>query len=106
MVVFCTIWPAFALIVMSMTVRMPYYKEPIKFYDDLIRWIKDENEELKDIDTNKILYTASEDRIVRICVANKILLEKHRVYDIYSSYSSHASGGYNYKTATDWTNYK
>ena len=75
--IFCVLWPSFAIIGMSTSSRLPYQKEPKQFYLDIIPWIKDEARAIKDIDGKKILLTTEEDRLRRLCVFNKIVLEQH-----------------------------
>lgn len=90
--IFCVLWPAFAILGMSTSSRLPFDKEPKQFYLSFIPWIKDEATAIRDIDNNKVLFTANEDRIRRLCVLNKIVLEQHE-----------QGGQYDY--SAPWQNY-
>ena len=76
MAIFCCLWAALAMIGMAISSRLPWNHVQKAFFVELIRWVLDEPPNMVDVDGHRAL-NQREDRILKLCVLNKHILEQH-----------------------------
>jgi len=74
MTVFTTFWVGFTLLFLSTFQRVWYSAEAKAFYEDTFTWILDDAKNVIEIESGAVLVTTRQDRIIRVCVANKVIL--------------------------------
>eukprot|EP01083_Nonionella_stella_P066302 174457_1 len=97
MIIFCVLWANMAILGMSISNRTPYDKTAKTFYTTFIRWILHEAHDTRDAETNDVLISAAQDRLLKICVLNKFVLEQPNGHN-----GNYANGRYR---PPQWQNY-
>ena len=75
MQILCVTWVSIAVLWLGITDKLPWNDKQNQFYQKWVLWIIKDCRSLYDININTKILTKSQDRMLRLCLFNKLLLE-------------------------------
>ena len=77
-----TFWVGFTVFYLGTAQRLPYRNYLWSFFADGIEWILNEATNVTDInsESDDIIIPKAKDRIIRVCLFNKFVLDQHHTY--------------------------
>eukprot|EP01083_Nonionella_stella_P109443 319142_1 len=77
--IFCVLYCGYVVLYFNTISRLPDKNDAKEFYLRYIRWIINEPRDVLGLN-NEIIIRRKQDRIIRLCVLNKVLLEQHKMH--------------------------